>query len=220
MQQQLAHCGVAAETYRCGRALLRASAEKPFDVLFIDYNMPHPDGRTVARILRRRERHQLQKTTLVLCSADAQALALSTSLQFADRVLLKPVSLTAIESALQSHNNDPFSDLDQQIKRLANQQASFVPRIVSTLISTLQSDRDALEQALTQQNWSMIEKIAHRMKGSWLLLGYSSGERLCQQMVENAKKHADSTPDWNLLILLTNRLLTKLENYGTSTFAR
>jgi len=213
MQQQLAHFGVNAITFDNGTELLRASNSPPFDLVFIDYSMPRPDGNTVARILRRRYRHHPQPPTLVLCSADAQSAALT----FADAFLLKPVSLADIAALLHQHARQPFDDLDARIQRLANHQPHFVPRIVDTLRAALRDDSQALAAAIRQQQWQETEQIAHRIKGSWLLLGYQQGEALCQQIIEQAKQHAICVPEWNLLISLTEKLLKKLEDYGAST---
>nr|WP_241488273.1 transporter substrate-binding domain-containing protein [Winslowiella iniecta] len=213
MQQQLAHFGVIAQTFDNGTDLLRASSQPPFDLVFIDYNMPRPDGSTVARILRRRYRHHPQPPTLVLCSADAQ----SATPDYADAFLLKPVSLADIAAQLHRHVQQPFDDLDARIQRLANHQPEFVVRIVATLSTVLANDRQALAEALRQQHWQQAEQIAHRLKGSWLLLGYQQGEELCQQIIEQAKQHTTDTPEWNLLISLTENLLKKLEDYGAST---
>jgi len=213
MQQQLAHFGVTAQTFDNGTELLRTSDTQPFDLVFIDYNMPRPDGSTVARILRRRYRYQSQPPMLVLCSAAAQ----SATPVFADAFLLKPVSLADIAAVLRQHAQSPFDDLDVRIQRLANHQPEFMPRIVKTLSTALHNDREALAVAIRQQHWQQAEQIAHRMKGSWLLLGYQQGEELCQQVIEQAQRHVAPMPAWNLLVSLTENLLKKLEDYGAST---
>ncbi|MCU5774222.1 transporter substrate-binding domain-containing protein [Erwiniaceae bacterium BAC15a-03b] len=212
MQQQLAYLGIEAATFDHGRALLRAAAQQPFDVIFIDYSMPHPNGITVARILRRRQRQQTMPQTLVLCSADTQS-----AQPCADAFLLKPVALSAIETVLQRHQQAPFSDLDNRIQRLASFQPDYSQRIVSTLTRALHDDMAALALARQQQQWQQVEQIAHRCKGSWLLLAYPQGEILCQAIIEQAKLHNDSPSEWNLLVSLTEKLLKNLDNYGAST---
>ncbi|MFS2223261.1 transporter substrate-binding domain-containing protein [Pantoea sp. B65] len=212
MQQQLALFGIDAAVFEHGRALLRAAAEQRFDVVFIDYTMPRPDGALVARILRRRQRYQPTPQTLVLCSADTPS-----AIPFADTFLLKPVALSAIHTVLQRHLQTPFSDLDARIQRLASYQPDYIRRIVSTLSDALRNDSQALALARQQQQWQQVANIAHRFKGSWLLLQYPQGEALCQAIIEQAKQHNDSLPEWNLLISLTEKLLKNLETYGAST---
>lgn len=215
MQQQLAWCGIQADTFADGRALLNAAQDRQWDLLFIDFSMPHPDGVTLAKILRRAERHQAHRTRLVLCSADAQILNHPQAQQVADHLLLKPVSLADIAALLQADAPDLFADLQQRLNQLAHHDAHYFQRLCQTLGDTLARDCEAMTQAAGAQEWQALEKAAHRMKGSWLLLGYSEGEVLCQQIVMDAQSHQVSKSTLNLLVSLSDKLLTQLESYGS-----
>lgn len=72
-----------------------------------------------------------------------------------------------------------------------------------------------MKTAKETANWTRLAEAAHRMKGSWLLIGLSEGVTLSQQLSERAKQHQDMTDEWNLLVSLTNRLLKKLDSYGS-----
>ena len=213
MQQQLMHCGIQAETFADGRALLRA--ERQWDLLFIDYSMPRPDGLLLTKILRRRERHQPHHTRMVLCSADAQILNLPQAQRLADRLLVKPVSLADLAALLQAEAPVPFADLSQRLSQLAQHDEHYFSRLCQTLADTLKRDRAELQRATQAEDWSAVEKTAHRMKGSWLLLGYSEGETLCQQIIDAARLHQSPKAALNLLISLSDGLLTQLESYGS-----
>lgn len=213
MQQQLAHCGVTADTFTDGRALLQASTHRAWDVLFIDYSMPHPDGLTLARILRRRQRHDAQRTRIVLCSADAHILNQSRTQATVDRVLLKPVSLSDIAAQLAGPTAGRFADLPQRIDRLAHQDPHYVQRLCQTLSATLRQDCQALRSAAASEQWHALESSAHRMKGSWMLLGYDEEEKLCQQVVTAARAQQKAEDSVELLISLSESLLSQLESY-------
>lgn len=220
IQQQLHWLGAEVEVFADGRALLRATEKRRFDIVFIDYNMPRPDGPTVARILRRRERHTAQHTRLIYCSADAQLAQHPEAWRDADEIMIKPVSLNALRAALSNRPpTDALAGLEQQLWQLANQDRAFLPAVIATLRQTLQEDSDAIRLALEQQDWETLAKRAHRMKGSWLLANISEGEQRCQQLVEQAQAHLDCRKSVNLLLLLTSNLLTRLETYDASTFA-
>ncbi|MEQ4530837.1 MAG: transporter substrate-binding domain-containing protein [Mixta sp.] len=220
IQQQLHWLGAEVEVFADGRALLRATEKRRFDTVFIDYNMPRPDGPTVARILRRRERHTAQRTRLIYCSADAQLAQHPEAWRDADEIMIKPVSLNALRAALSNRPpTDALAGLEQQLWQLANQDRAFLPAVIATLRQTLQEDSDAIRLALEQQDWETLAKRAHRMKGSWLLANISEGEQRCQQLVEQAQAHLDCRESVNLLLLLTSNLLTRLETYDASTFA-
>ncbi len=215
MQQQLAHCGIQADTFGDGRALLDAAKHAQWDLLFIDFSMPHPDGLTLAKILRRSERHLSHCTRIVLCSADAQILNHPQAQQVADHLLLKPVSLADIAALLQADAPDLFADIGQRLNQLAHHDAHYFQRLCQTLSDSLARDVEAMTQAIAAEAWSELEKAAHRMKGSWLLLGYSEGERLCQQIIQAAQNHQAAKSALTLLVSLSAKLLTQLESYGS-----
>ena len=103
---------------------------------------------------------------------------------------------------------------------LAQHNEAFIPRICQTLQRTLQQDRDALLAASVQHDWPAVGRAAHRMKGSWLLLGMDEIAERCQQIIEQAKQQQLDDDALNLLISLTNRLLEQLESYGTHSFSQ
>ncbi len=213
MQQQLATFGINAEIFSGGRALLHADAQQPFDILFIDQMMPHPDGLTLLRILRRRQRQRLHRAWRVLCSADAQRVALP--LQQYEAQLVKPVTLSDLAPLLAQAQPDPLTALPATLLTLAQHDESWLPRICQTLRQTLQQDRDTLLLATAQHDWQAMEKAAHRLKGSWLLINMPDAAGACQQIIDAAKQQHLCPETLNLLITLTNRLLNQLESYGT-----
>ena len=217
MQQQLAKFGITAQVFEDGRALLRADEHQPFDVLFIDQMMPRPDGLTLLRILRRRQRQRETTVLRVLCSADVQLL--KVSLLDDEALLLKPITLADLAPLLARAQPDPLSQLPDSLLILAQHNRAFIPRICQTLQRTLQQDRDAMLNAAETQQWSALEHAVHRMKGSWLMLGMDEIAARCHKLIEQAQHHQLNLSDFNLLISLTNRLLKQLENYGTHTFA-
>jgi two-component system sensor histidine kinase EvgS len=213
MQQQLARFAIQADTFEQGRDLLRADAQQPYDLLFIDQMMPRPDGTLLLRLLRRRDRQRGRQAMRVLCSADAQLL--SQPLAAGERVLIKPVQLSDLSALLAAWQPDPLATLDDNLLRLAQHNDRFLGRLSQTLRDTVSQDLARLAAARDRQDWTQLAEAAHRMKGSWLLVGLEEGAQLSQQLAEQAKQHQDTAETWRLLILLTNRLLKKLDSYGT-----
>lgn len=218
MQQQLALFAIHAEVFDEGRALLRADARQPFDLLFIDQMMPRPNGLTLLRILRRRQRQRGDNAWRVICSADAQLVKLP--LQSHEALLVKPIVLHDIAPLLARASQDPLMHLSDSLHILAQHNESMIPRICQTLQRTLIQDRDTLLAASAAQEWPALARAAHRMKGSWLLLGMDTVAAMCQQLTEAAKQQQLDPEQLNLLISLTNRLLKQLESYGTHPFSQ
>ena len=213
LQQQLARFAIQADCFAEGRALLRADAEQPYDLLFIDQMMPRPDGQLLLRLLRRRDRQRRAQALRVLCSADAQLLSLP--LQENERVLIKPVQLSDIAALLVHFDPDPLADLDDNLRQLAQQNEKFLARLSQTLRDALNGDVARISAAREASDWAQLAEAAHRMKGSWLLIGLQQGASLSQQLADKAKQHQDAPDEWDLLLLLTNRLLKKLDSYGS-----
>ncbi|MGB9098274.1 response regulator, partial [Erwinia sp.] len=216
MQQQLAWFGIEADCYPDGRALLAAGGE--YDLLFIDFSMPHPDGVTLAKIIRRAERNKTHRCRIVMCSADADILASPQVAALTDKVLLKPVTLQEIEPLLAQASPPSFDDLSQRLWELAGQDQTFFSKLQKTLQQTLREDSSRLTAALAGQEWEKAEKAAHRLKGSWQMLGYGEGEKRCQQIIGQCRAQQQPAADLNLLISLTESLLTELESYGAHPF--
>jgi len=213
MQQQLARFAIQADIFEEGRALLRADAQQPYDLLFIDQMMPRPDGTLLLRLLRRRDRQRGRQAMRVLCSADAQLL--TRSLAAREQVLIKPVQSADLRTLLMAFQHDPLAALDDNLWQLAQQNETFLTRLSRTLHSTLSQDLAAMHETYARTDWPAFAAAAHRMKGSWLLAGLDQGAQLSQQLVEQAGAHQDPAETWQSLILLTDRLLKKLESYGT-----
>lgn len=213
MQQQLSRFAIQADIFEQGRALLQADAQQPYDLLFIDQMMPRPDGTQLLRILRRRDRQRKRQAMRVLCSADAQLL--SRPLEARERVMIKPVQLADLSALLAEWQEDPLAALDDNLWQLAQQNEKFLRRLSQTLHNTVTQDLAVMREAREREEWMPFAEAAHRMKGSWLLVGLDHGAQLSQQLAEQAKQHQDTSETWQLLILLANRLLKKLESYGT-----
>ncbi|ADD76363.1 BvgS [Pantoea ananatis LMG 20103] len=213
MEQQLARFAVQADCFEHGRDLLLADARCPYDLLFIDQMMPRPDGTLLLRLLRRRQRQRGGRQRRVLCSADAQLL--NVQLAANERVLIKPVQLQDIGEILADFRDDPLASVEDNLWQLAQQNEKFLNRLGKTLRDTLEKDRAQLYAAHQTGDATQLAESAHRMKGSWLLIGIEEGARLCQQLSDKAKHQQDSSAEWQLLISLTDRLLLKLDTYGT-----
>lgn len=149
----------------------------------------------------------------VLCSADAQLLSLP--LQANERVLIKPVQLSDLAALLAHFDQDPLAALDDNLRQLAQQSEKFLARLSRTLRDALNNDVARITAARAARDWPQLAEAAHRMKGSWLLIGLEQGAELSQRLSDRAKAQQGAPDEWDLLLLLTNRLLIKLDSYGS-----
>lgn len=215
IQRQLLICGIHAEVFESGRTFLQAHYLSPFDLLFIDYNMPHPDGVTLSRLIRRQEQ-QLgrQPCHIALCSADVQEFTRLpvTPLKVQDFVT-KPIALAAIEDILarvQQQQQQDLASLDSAIKERGNQDPRLVKRLLDTLEQTLSEDGQRLLQAYQKRDSAAMGKAVHRIKGSLLILGEAEQATRCQQLIVQCQQGKIAEQAYNKVINPLQDLLRKL----------
>ncbi|WP_145563423.1 ATP-binding protein [Yersinia aldovae] len=194
MQQQLRHFGIDSELFDSGHQLLLAHQKQPFDLLFIDYNMPAPNGFTVARIIRRQERQRRgQPAKIVLCSADVQEFTrIRPGDVVIDHWLTKPVTLSDIEQVLRLQADIPTHyqashNLRAMLSHLGNNHPALIRKLAITLCDSLTQDLQHI--SLSDQPLADTRQALHRIKGSLLILQNTQAAALCQQLI-NQMQHS------------------------------
>ncbi|WP_261242324.1 ATP-binding protein [Serratia entomophila] len=218
MQRQLRHFGLQPTPFERGYALLQAHRRQPFDLLFIDYNMPRPDGLTLARLIRRDEqRRRWPPCRIILCSADVQEFTrIPPGLVAVDHFLTKPISLGAIGQLLSQQPQAPerksvLTDLQRILSDMAGGDRQMTQKLAATLAETLRQDRQRLEDAVATADWPLLEQAAHRIKGSLLMLQLPAAAQLCQQTVESARQGELAPAAYNKLTASVAQILPELE---------
>ncbi|CAI0733841.1 Virulence sensor protein BvgS precursor [Serratia liquefaciens] len=219
MERQLRHFGLQPTLFEQGYPLLKAHRRQPFDLLFIDYNMPRPDGLTLARLIRRDEqRHHLPACQIILCSADVQEFTrIPPELVAIDRFLTKPISLDALAQALPQQPQAleqqlVLTDLQQSLADMAGNDRPMIQRLATTLLTTLQQDRQRLALAAQSEDWLQLGQAAHRIKGSLLMLQLPAAASLCQQLVESGREGTLLQDAYTELSTLVEQILIELDD--------
>ncbi|HGM4958722.1 TPA: transporter substrate-binding domain-containing protein [Serratia liquefaciens] len=219
MERQLRHFGLQPTLFEQGYPLLKAHRRQPFDLLFIDYNMPRPDGLTLARLIRRDEqRHHLPACQIILCSADVQEFTrIPPELVAIDRFLTKPISLDALAQALPQQPQAleqqlVLTDLQKSLADMAGNDRPMIQRLATTLLTTLQQDRQRLALAAQSEDWLQLGQAAHRIKGSLLMLQLPAAASLCQQLVESGREGTLLQDAYTELSTLVEQILIELDD--------
>nr|WP_254611004.1 ATP-binding protein [Serratia proteamaculans] len=219
MERQLRHFGLQPTLFEQGYKLLQAHRRQPFDLLFIDYNMPRPDGLTLARLIRRDEqRHHRPACQIILCSADVQEFTrIPPGLVAIDRFLTKPIALAAIAQALPQQPQAMeqqlvLTDLQRTLVDMAGNNRAMVQRLATTLLTTLRQDQQRLEQAAQNQDWPTLAQTAHRIKGSLLMLQLPTAANLCQQLADSGREGIFIQATYTELSTLVEQILIELDN--------
>ncbi|WP_420283123.1 ATP-binding protein [Serratia liquefaciens] len=219
MERQLRYFGLQPTLFEQGYPLLKAHRRQPFDLLFIDYNMPRPDGLTLARLIRRDEqRHRRPACQIILCSADVQEFTrIPPELVAIDRFLTKPISLDALAQALPQQPQAleqqlVLTDLQQSLADMAGNDRPMIQRLATTLLTTLQQDRQRLALAAQSEDWLQLGQAAHRIKGSLLMLQLPAAASLCQQLVESGREGTLLQDAYTELSTLVEQILIELDD--------
>lgn len=219
MERQLRHFGLQPTLFEQGYPLLKAHRRQPFDLLFIDYNMPRPDGLTLARLIRRDEqRHHLPACQIILCSADVQEFTrIPPEMVAIDRFLTKPISLDALAQALPQQPQAleqqlVLTDIQQSLADMADNDRPMIQRLATTLLTTLQQDRQRLALAAQSEDWLQLGQAAHRIKGSLLMLQLPAAASLCQQLVESGRQGTLLQDAYTELSTLVEQILIELDD--------
>lgn len=219
MERQLRHFGLQPVLFEQGYALLKAHRRQPFDLLFIDYNMPRPDGLTLAKLIRRDEqRHQHPACRIVLCSADVQEFTrIPQGRASIDRFLTKPISLAAMAQALPQkpqalEQQLVLTDLKRVLADMTGDDRQMTQRLVTTLLATLRPDRQRLDQAAESKDWPNLGQAAHRIKGSLLILQQPEAASLCQLLVESGREGVLAQAAYTKLSALVEQILIELDD--------
>lgn len=218
MQRQLASFGISAAVFDNGRTFLHAHAERPFGVLFVDYNMPRPDGILLTKLIRRRERQhaQLQKSQIILCSADVQEFTqLPLGHLNVQHCLTKPISLDDIRRVLLPAA-PLFSDLPEHLAQTSNQDPQLMARLMRTLQQTLEEDHQNIDMAYQREDLKALKDAAHRIKGSLLILGYPAQAAVCQEVIAQCQQGRISPGAYNRMHRLSQDLLITLNGLTAS----
>lgn len=218
MERQLRHFGLQPTLFEQGYPLLKAHRRQPFDLLFIDYNMPRPDGLTLARLIRRDEqRHHRPACQIILCSADVQEFTrIPPELVAIDRFLTKPISLDALAQTLPQQPQAleqqlVLTDLQLSLADIAGNDRPMIQRLATTLLTTLQQDQQRLEQAVHSKDWLQLGQAAHRIKGSLLMLQLPAAASLCQQLVDSGREGTLLQATYTELSALVEQILIELD---------
>ena len=172
LDQQVICCSNAADA-------LRILAEEQIDILITDSQMPEING------------YQLVRTLLLddmLGKAYAPALILgctASALQEEedrarhagmDMLLRKPLAADRLHQALMEYREASLADISE-LRALADRQPAILRTLLQQIHEAIGADICALHTAARDPD--LLSQIAHRLKGSWDLLGIRRAFRCC-----------------------------------------
>ncbi len=181
----LAKLGLACERARTGREALRLFAEKRFNVVLLDRNLPDMDGTEVARQMRLLETDGAQAVLLAVtayCTAEDRKVCLESGMDAFVGKPLTPEKLRRIliaagrrllaAASVQVSPDLPVARLDMSfLNYLSDGDSDGLGDQVERFLETLVETREELAAAATARDFGAIRTAAHRVLGQARMVG-------------------------------------------------
>jgi CheY-like chemotaxis protein/HPt (histidine-containing phosphotransfer) domain-containing protein len=192
-----------------GAAAVELFADREFDVVLMDIQMPGMDGETAARHLREHPSTERAATPIIALTArtmpgEAERL-LATGF---DGYLAKPYKeeqlLDVLRSVLSSRAAEPLATYQttsmpsstlslydlSNVRQLVRNDEAVVRRLAWAFIETTPAILSALDDALLRRDWQALSDAAHHLKSSLDGLGVAS----LRQVVREVEGYNGNTP--------------------------
>jgi len=199
---------VAAAT---GKEVLTALELVPYDIIFMDCQLPELDGFKTTREIRKRESNESndsrQRTHIIAMTSYAVSGAREKCLESGmDDYISKPIQLDALEKVLRRASDsvgrlaerdpqdsvpaiDPSAiDLLRQLRR--PDKPDPVVELIDMFVRDTPERLRKLRTAIAQYNTEDLAAVSHNLRGCASSIGAAQLAKLCQQLEENAERRA------------------------------
>lgn len=195
---QLAALGIAADAAEGAAAAMRWVRMRRYDMVLTDISMPEINGYALAQFLRARG----PALPVVAVTAHVEPDELHSSAADFDAILLKPLSLRALQRTIREH-------IPQA--RLGDESLAFTdpatlppePAVLAALESSLGASLAAIREALTRADFKSVREQCHSIRGAFSMIGKTAVADLCMQMGQYASAQDRQKLEEHLLSLET-----------------
>jgi len=214
--------GYSADVAANGVEVLQALERQPYDLIFMDMQMPEMDGLAATKEVI--ERYRSQRPVIIALTANAlnqdRERCLAAGM---DDYLSKPVQLEHLINTLHKwrakilklptpapelpkmqsevHGNSEWVDLKTFSKLKTHIAADALQKIVNLFISQTSDAIQQIQLALQMHDYQKIQQLCHKLRGSSVTLGAVQFAKLCSQIEEACQKK-----DWESLQELVKSL--------------
>lgn len=179
--------GADAVAVTNGAEALRMTWDDGFDAAVLDLEMPELGGLAAARRIRLRERASGQHLTLVATTAHGRREDRNRCRAAGiDGFLSKPFEEMDLVRAVQTETRGEIFDRAAALKR-AQGDASLLSELVGGFLTDFPQDLAILASEMDRQQFSRIERLSHRLKGSLLTLAAERAAREALDLETSAR---------------------------------
>ncbi len=205
MEKYLSPTGKELDLANDGNEAIKYFLERSYSIVFLDLHMPGLDGiETVRKIKKIEMENNLSPTPIVCLSASSfqEEIDLCLSSGF-DDYLEKPVDREKLFNTINKFTGNGFIMKDSDKIKIDESILDLVP----TYLENRRSDIEKITKALEADDISIVESIAHKMKGSGTSYGFERISHLGKQIESSAIDN-----DREKIRLLVKELELFLEN--------
>lgn len=196
-QTQLEGLGYRVHVAGNGVECLEALKQTKYDLILMDCRMPIMDGFETTRRIRESELSlRLGRIPIIAMTANAVEGDRNKCLAAGmDDYISKPFELARLDQLIQAWTKLRAWEIDWSVVHAlaAKTNASVVQRLIQSMIRTLTTSIEQMEQKLAQNQPQAVGDIAHHLKSSSAALGAMDFSRLCGQLEEKVGRHESLT---------------------------
>lgn len=167
----LKKAGIEPVLVEDGQQAIERAIQEEFDLILLDVQMPNVDGLSAARALRKAGLN----TPIVSLSAGAMTSDVMKAIEAGCSMhLAKPFSRESFFGMLRQFLNDESSTPEQSVALSSKlSEDCEMNQLIVEFIDTLPARLEDLARACQALDWSAMAALAHKLKGSAGLYGYS-----------------------------------------------
>jgi CheY-like chemotaxis protein/HPt (histidine-containing phosphotransfer) domain-containing protein len=196
--------GYTADVVSNGIEAIEALKKHPYNIIFMDVQMPKMDGLTAARYIVQ-DWSENQRPKIIAMTASAFQEDKQNCLDAGmDDYISKPIRIEQVQEMLQKWSQGIETAVSEP-DRIPEEKSAIDPSIIAELQELNPSlpqkmvkrflEEDApmaiaqLKQAIQENNSSAMSKAAHSLKGSSALLGAQALSQVCLNIEQKGKAH-------------------------------
>ncbi len=202
--------GYRAELASNGLEAVEMVKRSPFDLIFMDLQMPGLDGYAATRQIRGEglpSQTRIVALTAHVMDQDRQK-CLSTGMM--DGFISKPLTLQAIAREIRKGVSDRSSELRTLIDIACGGDPSIFVELVRSFLESIPVLMDQLEAGISASDFDTIERASHKVRGALVNFRFGSGVALASELETAARVKRQIA--YNVVF---QRLETAIEGFKT-----
>ena len=213
LQNMLASLNYQVDAVADGPSVLQALADKPYDLVLMDCQMPGLNGDAVTRRVRSEPQRFRTQPVIVAITADVSARH-ETKCRLAgmDDFLAKPIRRRQLVDGLRRWQKDlamvrlqrmdaaatpgPEQEVWAQLRNRGDENGDFLRGYIDLFLDDTDTRLRRIDVAVTKEDWEVVRRESHALKGACLEMGAAEMCKQCSRVHEaTANGATSSTPD-------------------------